>query len=95
VIVHADHEERRARRGPGDHRQPPETGGSEHRFIDDDRVRCEPGEEANQVRQVGGRSDRLDARLVLEEAPERCPDPLVPRGDDDRDGRSIERTRLD
>jgi hypothetical protein len=51
-------------------------------------------EQANEVRQVGGGADRLDARLALEDIPEHRPDPLVAGGDDDRDG-SMERNGLD
>jgi hypothetical protein len=95
VIVHADDQQRRARRGPPHQTQPLEPGSAEHRVVEDDRVSGNPVEEAEQVRQVGSRSDRLDARLALEEAPEARPDPRVTGGDDDRHGRSRERSRLE
>jgi hypothetical protein len=94
VVVHADDQERRARSGVRYHGQPPEPLGTEHRLVDDDRVSRNPAEEPDQLCQVGGRSDRLDARLALQEAAEPRPDPLVASGDEDRDGRSMERSRL-
>jgi hypothetical protein len=63
--------------------------------MEDDRVSRNPAEEANQVREGGDRSDRLDARLALEKAPESRAYPLVVGGDQYRDGGSTERNRLD
>jgi hypothetical protein len=93
VIVHSDDENRRSRRRPSHERQRAETGGSEHRVVEDDDVSRNPIEQANEVRQVGGGADRLDAHLALEDIPERRPDPRVAGRDDDRDG-SMERNGL-
>jgi hypothetical protein len=94
VIVHADDENPRSRRRPRHESERAETGGSEHRVVQDDDVSRNPAEQANEVREVGSGPDRRDARLALEDIPEHRPDPLVAGRDDDRDG-AMERNGLD
>jgi hypothetical protein len=55
--------------------------------VQDHHIGGDPTEEADQVREVGGRPRRLDAGLAREQGPERFPDPFLARGDEDRDRR--------
>lgn len=94
MVVHPDDHDRGTRSSPGKHRQPPDARGSEYRLVDDHGRRCHPAEKPEQVREVRGGSERLDPLLALEQPPERRPDPLVTRGDEDRHGRPAESERL-
>lgn len=85
MVVHADHDQAGARRGARDDRQPREAGGPEHRLVDDHHVSGDVAQETDQVREVGGGARRRHARLALEQAPQRGPDPLVAGRDDDGD----------
>jgi hypothetical protein len=87
MVVHPDDDDAGVRGGPAHHVQPLELG-SEHRVVEDDHSGPHPAHEADQICQVGRRPGRLDARLRVEQAPERRADPLIARCDDDRHRRS-------
>jgi len=88
MLVHADHDERRPRTGAGERRQLAHAVAAEDRLVDDDDRRGDAIEQPPQAGRVGGRRQRLGARVRVEELPQRGPHPLVPGGDEDGDGRS-------
>jgi len=94
VIVHAYDQEGCARRRPRHEREPLEPSRAEHRFVEDDDIRRDAIEEADERRQVGGGADRLDPLFAAEGAQQRRADPVVAGGDQDGDG-PMERYGLD
>jgi hypothetical protein len=86
VLAHAEDDERGCR-GVGDQvRQSDDAVGSEDRLVHDDHRRGDALEQSAQISQVGDRRQRLDARLALEQPPQRPADALVRGGKVDRNG---------
>jgi hypothetical protein len=83
--MHSDDDRRRVGRGAADEGKPREPARSEHRFVEDHHINRDATEEADEVRQVRGRSRRLYPRLALEQAPERGSDAFVARDNEHRD----------
>jgi hypothetical protein len=94
VVVHPDDNNRGVRCRPRDKRQPSEAARPEHRLVKHHGIRCDATQENDQIGEVRGRCRRLNVPLALEEAPERGPDPVIPRGDEHRN-RRMDLDRLD
>jgi hypothetical protein len=84
VVVHPDDDERGVRRDLRQGRERAQAGAAQDGLLDDDDGRRQPLEQPDQVRQIGGRGQRLDSGLDLEQPPERGAHTLVARGDEDR-----------
>jgi hypothetical protein len=85
VIVHPDHDERRVRSSDRQRREPLRPRGAEHGLVDNRHRRRRALQQADQIGGVGGRRERLDVRLALEQAPQRLPDAVVASRDEDGD----------
>jgi hypothetical protein len=85
VVVHADHDDAGLRRDLRNGRERVQARAAQDGLLDDDDRRRQPLEQPHQVRKIGGRGQRLDSGLVLEQLPERGSHALVARGDEDRD----------
>jgi hypothetical protein len=85
VVVHADHDECGLRSNLRQVRDRVQAGSPQHSVLDDDNRRRQPLEQPHQVREIGGRGNRLDSKLVLEQPPEAGSYALAARGDENRD----------
>jgi hypothetical protein len=80
---HHDHGGLRSCRSQG--RKLAQTRIAQYPLIDNDHGRPQPTEQPEHVREVGGRRQRFDSRLVVKQLPERSSHALMPSGDEDRD----------
>jgi hypothetical protein len=83
--VHADDDERGSRSGRDELREPRHTPVAEDRLVDDRHGGRHALDQPQEIAGVSRRRERLDARLGLEQAPERGSQPLVT--DRQEDGR--------
>jgi hypothetical protein len=64
---------------------------AEDRLVDDDDRRRDAREQPPEVAEIGDPGHRFNARLRLEQRPERLPHAAVTGGDEHRDGRRLDR----